>query len=112
MNPMINADDRSTFLSCLHAGACEGSVACSTCHVILEPTVFDQLPEATDEENDMLDLAFGLTETYGPLCAIVPEPRDVWFSGSHSSAPIYSYPRSYDISQIAAWVPSKAVQRV
>ena len=34
--------------------------------MILEPTVFDQLPEATDEENDMLDLAFGLTETYAP----------------------------------------------
>ncbi|RID75654.1 hypothetical protein BRARA_B02688 [Brassica rapa] len=33
--------------------ACEGSLACSTCHVIVEPT---------DEENDMLDLAFGLTE--------------------------------------------------
>ena len=44
-------------------GACEGSIACSTCHVILEPRVFDALPEATDEENDMLDLAFGLTQT-------------------------------------------------
>ena len=45
-------------------GACEGSVACSTCHVILEAPVFDELPAATDEENDMLDLAFGLTPTY------------------------------------------------
>jgi ferredoxin len=45
-------------------GACEGSIACSTCHVILDKAVFDTLPEATDEENDMLDLAFGLTETY------------------------------------------------
>ena len=44
-------------------GACEGSVACSTCHVILEPTIYDGLKEPTDEENDMLDLAFGLTET-------------------------------------------------
>jgi ferredoxin len=48
----------------LAAGACEGSLACSTCHVILEPAVYSQLPEPTDEENDMLDLAFGLTETY------------------------------------------------
>ena len=46
-------------------GACEGSLACSTCHVIVEDEdVFDGLPEATDDENDMLDLAFGLTETY------------------------------------------------
>ena len=46
-------------------GACEASLACSTCHVIVEdPKVFDHLPEAGDEENDMLDLAFGLTDTY------------------------------------------------
>ncbi len=45
-------------------GACEGSLACSTCHVILEPPVYDTLPEPSDEENDMLDLAFGLTSTY------------------------------------------------
>ena len=45
-------------------GACEGSLACSTCHVIVEPQYYKKLPEPTDEENDMLDLAFGLTETY------------------------------------------------
>ena len=44
-------------------GACERSVACSTCHVILDPKSFDKLPEADDEENDMLDLAFGLEDT-------------------------------------------------
>ena len=44
-------------------GACEGSLACSTCHVILDQASYDKLPEPTDEENDMLDLAFGLTET-------------------------------------------------
>nr|ODN85491.1 adrenodoxin-type ferredoxin [Cryptococcus depauperatus CBS 7841] len=44
-------------------GACEGSVACSTCHVIVDPAHFDILPEADDEENDMLDLAFGLEDT-------------------------------------------------
>jgi ferredoxin len=44
-------------------GACEASLACSTCHVILEPDVFERLEEPSDEENDMLDLAFGLTET-------------------------------------------------
>ena len=43
-------------------GACEGSVACSTCHVILTPEHYDLLPEPDDEENDMLDLAFGLED--------------------------------------------------
>lgn len=44
-------------------GACEASLACSTCHVILPNEIFDQLEEPEEEENDMLDLAFGLTET-------------------------------------------------
>jgi ferredoxin len=44
-------------------GACEGSVACSTCHVILTPECYDLLPEPEDDENDMLDMAFGLTDT-------------------------------------------------
>lgn len=47
----------------LTLGACEASLACSTCHVILEQDVFDKLPEASIEEEDMLDLAFGLTRT-------------------------------------------------
>jgi len=44
-------------------GACEASLACSTCHVILSEKHFDMLPEPEDEENDMLDMAFGLTDT-------------------------------------------------
>jgi ferredoxin len=44
-------------------GACEGSVACSTCHVILTPEHYDLLEEPEDDENDMLDMAFGLTDT-------------------------------------------------
>lgn len=54
------------------AGACEGSIACSTCHIILEDDVFEGLPEACEEEEDMLDLAFGLTPTFvgrGPRAA-------------------------------------------
>ena len=40
------------------------SLACSTCHVVVEDQgVYDSLPEPTDDENDMLDLAFGLTDT-------------------------------------------------
>ncbi|XP_024973362.1 adrenodoxin-like protein 1, mitochondrial isoform X5 [Cynara cardunculus var. scolymus] len=45
-------------------GACEGSLACSTCHVIvMDVEHYNKLEDPTDEENDMLDLAFGLTET-------------------------------------------------
>ena len=50
-------------------GACECSLACSTCHVILEGDVFDQLEEPVEDEEDMLDQAFGLTETCVPLLA-------------------------------------------
>ena len=51
-------------------GACEGVCACSTCHVILEDATFDMLPEAEDEEEDMLDLAWGLTSTSRLGCQI------------------------------------------
>ena len=45
-------------------GACGGSCACSTCHIIVESEeMYDKIPEPSDDENDMLDLAFGLTET-------------------------------------------------
>ncbi|KAJ1931868.1 hypothetical protein FBU59_006566 [Linderina macrospora] len=51
-------------------GACEGACACSTCHVILPEEIFDNLDEPTDEENDMLDLAFGLTDTSRLGCQV------------------------------------------
>jgi len=44
-------------------GACEGSLACSTCHVIVDPEWYEALQEASEDEEDMLDLAFGLTHT-------------------------------------------------
>ena len=52
-------------------GACEGSLACSTCHVIIEEEFFDKLVEPTEEEEDMLDLAFGLTHTSRLGCQII-----------------------------------------
>ena len=52
-------------------GACEGSLACSTCHVIVDQKWFDMLDEATEDEEDMLDLAFGLTATSRLGCQIV-----------------------------------------
>lgn len=52
-------------------GACEGSLACSTCHVIVDPAWYDRLPAAREEEEDMLDLAFGLTRTSRLGCQLV-----------------------------------------
>jgi 2Fe-2S ferredoxin len=52
-------------------GACEGSLACSTCHVIVDQDWYDKLPPASEDEEDMLDLAFGLTRTSRLGCQIV-----------------------------------------
>ena len=51
-------------------GACEGSLACSTCHVIVDPEWYAVLPDAGEDEEDMLDLAFGLTKTSRLGCQI------------------------------------------
>ena len=53
-------------------GACEGTLACSTCHLIFKDEDFKRLEEeATDEELDMLDLAFGLTDTSRLGCQVI-----------------------------------------
>ena len=52
-------------------GACEGSLACSTCHVIVDAAWFRKLAEPTEDEEDMLDLAFGLTRTSRLGCQII-----------------------------------------
>jgi 2Fe-2S ferredoxin len=52
-------------------GACEGSLACSTCHVIVDAGWFKKLESPTEDEEDMLDLAFGLTQTSRLGCQIV-----------------------------------------
>ena len=50
---------------CLGLGACEGVIACSTCHLVVHPDFYDKIDEGpTEEELDMLDLAYGLTDTY------------------------------------------------
>ncbi len=51
-------------------GACEGSLACSTCHVIVDEEYFDMLDNPSEDEEDMLDLAFGLTSTSRLGCQI------------------------------------------
>ncbi|KAK3945747.1 Adrenodoxin, mitochondrial [Diplogelasinospora grovesii] len=53
-------------------GACGGSCACSTCHVIVtDQEYYEKMPEPEDDENDMLDLAFGLTETSRLGCQVI-----------------------------------------
>ena len=100
------AYDGETLLSLAHRnnvdleGACEGSLACSTCHVIIDPSwynIVEQHNEISDEENDMLDLAFGLTDTsrlgcqiiltkeLDGLCVILPnETRNISFTKNSS----------------------------
>ena len=51
-------------------GACESSLACSTCHVILENDLYDDLEEPCEEEEDLLDLAYGLTHTSRLGCQV------------------------------------------
>ncbi|KAI0052770.1 ferredoxin [Auriscalpium vulgare] len=73
---VVEANEGDDILSIAHEhdidleGACEGSVACSTCHVILSPQHYDLIPEPEDDENDMLDMAFGLTDTSRLGCQV------------------------------------------
>lgn len=52
-------------------GTCEGQMACSTCHVIVAPGDFERLPPASEEEEDMLDLAIGAVRTSRLACQIL-----------------------------------------
>jgi 2Fe-2S ferredoxin len=52
-------------------GACDGAMACSTCHVIIDNNWYARLPKARREENDMLDLASGVTRHSRLGCQIV-----------------------------------------
>jgi len=56
-------------------GACEGCMACATCHVVVDKDWYMKLPIATDDENDMLDLAFGLTHTSRLGCQIIIDEK-------------------------------------
>ena len=52
-------------------GTCEGQIACSTCHVIVDAADFDRLPRASEDEEDMLDLAAAATRTSRLACQII-----------------------------------------
>ncbi len=73
----VQAKSGDSVLDVAHAndidieGACEGSMACSTCHVIVADPWFDMLPDPKEEEEDMLDLAFDLQETSRLGCQVL-----------------------------------------
>jgi len=56
-------------------GTCEGQMACSTCHVIVAAEDFARLPPASEEEEDMLDLAIGASRTSRLACQILLTPE-------------------------------------
>ena len=72
----VEAPLGDTILDIAHAndinieGACEGCMACSTCHVVVEPDWYKKLAAPSEDEEDMLDLVFGLTRTSRLGCQI------------------------------------------
>uniref|UniRef100_A0AAV1U4X5 2Fe-2S ferredoxin-type domain-containing protein n=1 Tax=Peronospora matthiolae TaxID=2874970 RepID=A0AAV1U4X5_9STRA len=72
----VTANEGQSLLDVAHEhdveleGACGGELACSTCHLVFEKRIFDELPEMSEEEEDMLDLAWGLTDTSRLGCQI------------------------------------------
>ena len=73
----VSAENGQSILEIAHEnnidieGACEGSLACSTCHVIVDPEWYNRLIEPTEDEEDMLDIAFGLTKTSRLGCQLL-----------------------------------------
>ncbi|XP_026852921.2 ferredoxin 1b [Electrophorus electricus] len=59
-------------------GACEGTLSCSTCHLIFEDSMYDRMETMADDEMDMLDLAYGLTKTSRLGCQVTLQP---WMDG-------------------------------
>ena len=56
--------------------ACELSCACTTCHVVVREG-FDSLAEASDNEEDMLDRAWGLAPTSRLSCQALVADADL-----------------------------------
>lgn len=73
----VDVKEGTTVLEAAHEngipleGACEGSLACSTCHVIVDEAFYGKLKAAEEDEEDMLDMAFGLTPTSRLGCQII-----------------------------------------
>ena len=77
----VDAQDGQSLLEVAQAagqsleGTCEGQMACSTCHVIIDKDWFDKLPRAVEDEEDMLDLASGARRTSRLSCQILLSPE-------------------------------------
>ncbi|KAJ5070249.1 ferredoxin/adrenodoxin [Anaeramoeba ignava] len=56
-------------------GACEGNLACSTCHCYLKNEHFDLFKEPSDREYDLLDLAFAVKQTSRLACQLVLQKK-------------------------------------
>jgi len=76
-NRMLDAEEGQTLLDVSRKygideieGACGGAMACSTCHIIVEDGWYKKLPPPSDDEADMLDLAYGLTKASRLGCQI------------------------------------------
>ncbi|XP_035637345.1 ferredoxin 1b [Oncorhynchus keta] len=65
-------------------GACEGTLACSTCHLIFDKTFYEKMEPTVDEEMDMLDLAYGLTKTSRLGCQVTVQK---WMDGMTVQVP-------------------------
>ena len=73
-------------------GACEGAMACSTCHVLVKPEDFGRLTPASSDEEDMLDFAAGASRTSRLACQI-------WLDGSLDTLEVKMPPGSVDMSR-------------
>ena len=51
-------------------GTCGGSLSCATCHIIIDNEWYDKVGKPSEDEEDMLDLAFGLEPTSRLGCQI------------------------------------------
>ena len=72
-------------------GACEGAMACSTCHVLIAAADFDKLPPPSAEEDDMLDFAYGVSRTSRLACQI-------WLSAGLETLEVRMPPGSQNMS--------------
>lgn len=54
---------------------CGGSCACATCHVYVDDAWMNKVPEKSEEEIDMLDLAFDVQENSRLSCQITVTPE-------------------------------------
>jgi ferredoxin len=73
-------------------GACEGAMACSTCHVLIAAGDFAKLPAPMNEEEDMLDFAAGVSRTSRLACQI-------WLTDDLQTLDVRMPPSAVDMSR-------------